>query len=112
MAFIDLPGVIQTTESVSCVFSILLAIIANWGIGERTLSYRTSYGIGERVRSRGGLLDYACNDDEGFDRASCFDPRRILLTSLDDAVNQSAARLARELGEERTIGSYFLLRFA
>lgn len=27
----------------------------------------------------------------------------------DDAVNQSAARLAREFGEERTIGDLFLV---
>lgn len=29
---------------------------------------------------------------------------------IDDAVNQSAARLAREMGEERTVGKFKMLR--
>ena len=101
-----LPGVIQTTESVSCVFSILLVISSNRTIGKPLLAYGGSYGI-SRVRSSGGLFDCACYDDDGFDHTSYLTPQRILLISLDDAVNQSGARLARELGEERTIGSYF-----
>jgi len=34
-----LPGVIQTTESVSCVFSILLVISSNRTIGKPLLAY-------------------------------------------------------------------------
>ncbi|KAL7276404.1 hypothetical protein RUND412_000609 [Rhizina undulata] len=70
LAFIDLPGVIQTTESES----------------EHYLIELVSGLVKEYVQSEDCLI-------------------LLAMTMRDDAVNQSAARLARELGEERTIGA-------
>ncbi|RPA91160.1 P-loop containing nucleoside triphosphate hydrolase protein [Choiromyces venosus 120613-1] len=70
LAFIDLPGVIQTTESESEHYLIELVT----GL------------VREYVREEDCLI-------------------MLAMTMKDDAVNQSAARLARELGEERTIGA-------
>ncbi|PWW77924.1 P-loop containing nucleoside triphosphate hydrolase protein [Tuber magnatum] len=70
LAFIDLPGVIQTTESESEHYLIELVT--------------------------GLVKEYVQEED-------CL--IMLAMTMKDDAVNQSAARLARELGEERTIGA-------
>ncbi|KAI5807351.1 P-loop containing nucleoside triphosphate hydrolase protein [Peziza echinospora] len=70
LAFIDLPGVIQTTEAESEDYLIDLVT----GL------------VKEYVREKDCLI-------------------LLAMTMRDDAVNQSAARLAREMGEERTIGA-------
>ncbi|KAL0640425.1 hypothetical protein Q9L58_000393 [Maublancomyces gigas] len=70
LAFIDLPGVIQTTESES----------------EHYLIDLVTDLVKEYVQEEDCLI-------------------MLAMTMKDDAVNQSAARLAREFGEERTIGA-------
>ncbi|KAF8420218.1 P-loop containing nucleoside triphosphate hydrolase protein [Tirmania nivea] len=70
LAFIDLPGVIQTTESDSEDY--LIDLVTNL--------------VKEYVKEEDCLI-------------------LLAMTMKDDAVNQSAARLAREMGEERTVGA-------
>lgn len=59
------------------------------------------------------MLDNAGYDHEGFVRLYFTENHSVVIMLIqvsfrtDDAVNQSAARLAREFGEERTIGDLF-----
>lgn len=59
------------------------------------------------------MLNYAGYDHEGFVRFYFIGNHSVMVMLIqvssrtDDAVNQSAARLAREFGEERTIGDLF-----
>ncbi|KAA8909675.1 P-loop containing nucleoside triphosphate hydrolase protein [Sphaerosporella brunnea] len=72
LSFIDLPGVIQTTESEKEQYLIELV---------------------EKL-----VVEYVVEPD-------CLILLAMTMKVLDDAVNQSAARLARQLGEDRTIGA-------